>query len=36
MGSRLENKSNLVRKRIENHTFNGETGDEYEASGFGG
>lgn len=26
MGSRLEQKSSLVRKRIENHEFNGEDG----------
>lgn len=36
MGSRLEQKSNLVRKRIEAHTFDGEQGDEYEGSKFGG
>jgi DNA repair protein REV1 len=36
MGSRLEQKSNLVRKRIEGHTFNGEEGEEYESSKFGG
>ena len=36
MGSRLEQKSNLVRKRIENHTFSGEEGEEYEGSKFGG
>lgn len=36
MGSRLEQKSNLVRKRIEQHTFDNETGDEYEGSKFGG
>lgn len=36
MGSRLEQKSNLVRKRIEGHTFEGEDGDEYGASSFGG
>lgn len=36
MGSRLEQKSNLVRKRIEGHTFDGEDGDEYGASSFGG
>lgn len=36
MGSRLEQKSNLVRKRIENHTFNSEEGEEYEGSKFGG
>ncbi|KAL1310927.1 hypothetical protein AAFC00_001151 [Neodothiora populina] len=36
MGSRLENKSAQVRKRIENHTFDNEEGEEYEASKFGG
>ncbi|KAM3414096.1 DNA repair protein REV1 [Cercospora zeina] len=36
MGSRLEQKSNLVRKRIEQHEFAGETGEEYEPSKFGG
>lgn len=36
MGSRLEDKSNLVRKRIEGHRFEGEDGDEYGASSFGG
>ncbi|KAL9107048.1 MAG: hypothetical protein Q9227_007994 [Pyrenula ochraceoflavens] len=36
MGSRLECNSADVRKRIENHTFNNEEGDEYEASTFGG
>ncbi|KAI7644010.1 hypothetical protein KC318_g20853, partial [Hortaea werneckii] len=36
MGSRLEQKSNLVRKRIESHTFSNEEGDEYEGSKFGG
>src|SRR2546421_3211284 len=36
MGSRLESKSNTVRKCIENHTFEDETGEEYEASNFGG
>ena len=36
MGSRLEQKSNLVRKRIEGHSFNDENGDEYGASSFGG
>ncbi|KAI1457427.1 impB/mucB/samB family protein [Annulohypoxylon moriforme] len=36
MGSRLENNSNAVRKRIENHTFSDEGGDEYESSAFGG
>ncbi|KAI0409607.1 impB/mucB/samB family protein [Xylaria palmicola] len=36
MGSRLENNSNAVRKRIEDHTFSDEAGEEYEASAFGG
>lgn len=36
MGSRLDQKSNLVRKRIEGHTFESEDGDEYGASSFGG
>ncbi|KAF1820586.1 DNA repair protein [Dissoconium aciculare CBS 342.82] len=36
MGSRLEQKSNLVRKRIESHTFSGEDGEEYDGSKFGG
>ena len=36
MGSRLEQKSSLVRKRIEGHTFDGEGGEEYEGSKFGG
>lgn len=36
MGSRLEQKSNAVRKRIEAHQFNSEDGDEYEGSKFGG
>ena len=36
MGSRLEEKSNLVRKRIENHNFDDEEGEEYEGSKFGG
>ncbi|TKA30348.1 hypothetical protein B0A50_02575 [Salinomyces thailandicus] len=36
MGSRLEQKSNSVRKRIEGHTFSNEEGDEYEGSKFGG
>jgi DNA repair protein REV1 len=36
MGSRLEQKSNLVRKRIEGHNFEDEDGDEYGASSFGG
>ncbi|KAJ9157227.1 DNA repair protein REV1 [Pleurostoma richardsiae] len=36
MGSRLEKNSAAVRKRIDEHTFSGEDGDEYEASKFGG
>jgi DNA repair protein REV1 len=36
MGSRLEAKSSLVRKRIESHTFSNEDGEEYGASDFGG
>lgn len=36
MGSNLEKNSNAVRKRIENHTFSDEAGEEYEASAFGG
>ncbi|KAI1431512.1 impB/mucB/samB family protein [Xylaria sp. CBS 124048] len=36
MGSRLDNNSNNVRKRIESHTFSDETGEEYEPSAFGG
>ncbi|KAF2147460.1 uncharacterized protein K452DRAFT_240935 [Aplosporella prunicola CBS 121167] len=36
MGSRLENNSNAVRKRIENHAFDNEEGEEYEGSKFGG
>ncbi|KAJ5155161.1 hypothetical protein N7492_007964 [Penicillium capsulatum] len=36
MGSRLEENSKLVRKRIESHNFADETGEEYEASSFGG
>ncbi|KAI1757308.1 impB/mucB/samB family protein [Xylaria castorea] len=36
MGSRLENNSNAVRKRIESHTFLDEAGEEYDASAFGG
>ncbi|KAI1401073.1 impB/mucB/samB family protein [Hypoxylon fuscum] len=36
MGSRLDSNSNAVRKRIENHTFSDEAGDEYESSAFGG
>ncbi|KAF4551421.1 impB/mucB/samB-like protein 3 [Elsinoe fawcettii] len=37
MGSRLEKKSTEVRKRIENHTFDGnQDGEEYKESAFGG
>ncbi|KHN99868.1 Y-family of DNA polymerase [Metarhizium album ARSEF 1941] len=36
MGSVLEKNSSLVRKRIENHKFQNEDGDEYEGSEFGG
>ncbi|KAJ9648967.1 deoxycytidyl transferase [Coniosporium tulheliwenetii] len=36
MGSRLESNSNAVRKRIENHTFDDEEGEEYKGSRFGG
>jgi DNA repair protein REV1 len=36
MGSRLDNNSSAVRKRIENHDFTDEAGEEYEASAFGG
>ncbi|PBP22407.1 impB/mucB/samB family protein [Diplocarpon rosae] len=36
MGSRLEKNSELVRKRIEAHSFDNEEGDEYEGSKFGG
>ncbi|KAL2012019.1 hypothetical protein VTN00DRAFT_4737 [Thermoascus crustaceus] len=36
MGSPLDTKSRAVRKRIENHTFDNEEGEEYEASTFGG
>ncbi|KAJ5093234.1 hypothetical protein N7456_009095 [Penicillium angulare] len=36
MGSRLDANSDAVRKRIENHDFHDETGEEYEASSFGG
>ncbi|KAL9057790.1 MAG: hypothetical protein Q9162_002131 [Coniocarpon cinnabarinum] len=36
MGSRLEANSNAVRKRIENHDFDNEEGEEYEPSKFGG
>ena len=36
MGSRLEANSSAVRKRIENHKFEDEEGEEYEPSRFGG
>jgi DNA repair protein REV1 len=36
MGSRLEENSSAVRKRIEQHEFTDEGGEEYEASAFGG
>ncbi|KAI0879472.1 impB/mucB/samB family protein [Hypoxylon argillaceum] len=36
MGSRLEKNSNTVRKRIEDHKFSDEAGEEYEPSAFGG
>ncbi|EQL38084.1 DNA repair protein REV1 [Blastomyces dermatitidis ATCC 26199] len=36
MGSRLESGSNAVRKRIENHVFDNEDGEEYQGSSFGG
>ncbi|KAJ4303715.1 deoxycytidyl transferase [Kalmusia sp. IMI 367209] len=36
MGSRLENNSSSVRKRIAKHTFEDEEGDEYNGSKFGG
>lgn len=36
MGSRLESNSNSVRKRIANHTFDDEDGEEYDGSKFGG
>lgn len=36
MGTRLEENSKRVRKRIEEHTFDNEQGEEYEASKFGG
>ncbi|MCJ1443079.1 MAG: deoxycytidyl transferase [Stictis urceolatum] len=36
MGSRLEANSNAVRKKIEQHAFDDEEGEEYEASKFGG
>ena len=36
MGSRLEKNSSAVRKRIDDHTFADEEGDEYAGSSFGG
>ncbi|OJJ69703.1 hypothetical protein ASPBRDRAFT_46057 [Aspergillus brasiliensis CBS 101740] len=36
MGSRLHENSSAVRKRIQNHNFDNEAGEEYEASAFGG
>ncbi|KAI6250284.1 DNA repair protein rev1 [Erysiphe necator] len=36
MGHRLEKQSGLIRKQIENHKFEDEFGEEYEASNFGG
>ncbi|RYP06191.1 hypothetical protein DL764_003283 [Monosporascus ibericus] len=36
MGSRLDENSKAVRKRIDNHTFSDEAGEEYEGSAFGG
>ena len=36
MGSRLEANSSAVRKKIENHKFEDEEGEEYESSKFGG
>ena len=36
MNSRLDTRSAQTRKRIENHTFEDEAGDEYESSKFGG
>jgi hypothetical protein len=36
MGSRLEKKSKVVRKLIENHVFDDEDGEEYGASKFCG
>ncbi|KAI1767567.1 impB/mucB/samB family protein [Hypoxylon sp. FL1150] len=36
MGDQLEKNSNAVRKRIQNHTFSDEAGEEYEGSAFGG
>ncbi|KAH7402380.1 hypothetical protein DE146DRAFT_677293 [Phaeosphaeria sp. MPI-PUGE-AT-0046c] len=36
MGSRLDKNSDSVRKRIEKHSFDGEDGEEYKGSAFGG
>ncbi|KAH9909350.1 impB/mucB/samB family protein [Xylariomycetidae sp. FL2044] len=36
MGSRLDRNSSAVRKRIEDHEFHDEAGEEYEPSAFGG
>jgi len=36
MGDLLEKNSAAVRKRIENHAFSDEAGEEYEGSEFGG
>jgi DNA repair protein REV1 len=36
MGSRLEKRSSQVRKKIEDHIFDDEDGDEYGVSQFGG
>ena len=36
MGSLLDKNSSQVRKRIENHSFTDEQGDEYAGSEFGG
>ncbi|KAF2402520.1 DNA repair protein [Trichodelitschia bisporula] len=36
MGSRLDKTSSEVRKRIENHSFDNEEGEEYDPSAFGG
>ncbi|KAF2862287.1 DNA repair protein [Piedraia hortae CBS 480.64] len=36
MGARLEQGSNSAKKRIERHTFSNESGEEYNASAFGG
>ena len=36
MGTPLDKKSSLIRKRIENHNFDDEQGEEYEGSAFGG